>query len=210
MLIAAPASQCIKLLLVRLVLLGGGGEHCAERCRPGRGGGRPDWQVESLGTIFGKPTVLDPILRELSALDVDPRVTLGPEASISDFGVGPERVTYEKFAPLAALLTGVDLVVAHGGAGTSLGVLASALPLVLAPQGADQFVVSERVAAAGAGIRILSGPTAPRDIASAVATVLADEHFRNNARTVAQHIAAMPSPAQLIETIVSKVCSCCP
>ena len=159
----------------------------------------------TFGTIFGKPTVLDPILRELSALDVDLRVTRGPEASISDFGVGPDRVTFEKFAPLADLLTGVDLVVAHGGAGTSLGVLASALPLVLAPQGADQFVVSERVAAAGAGIRILPGPTAPRDIASAVATVLADEHFQDNARTVAQHIAAMPSPAQLVETIVSSV-----
>jgi UDP:flavonoid glycosyltransferase YjiC (YdhE family) len=61
------------------------------------------------------------------------------------------------------------------------------------------------VAAAGAGIRILPGPTAPRDIASAVATVLADEHFRDNARTVAQHIAAMPSPAQVVETIVSSV-----
>jgi UDP:flavonoid glycosyltransferase YjiC (YdhE family) len=157
----------------------------------------------TFGTIFGTPTVLDPILRELSALDIDLHVTLGPEGSISDFGIGSERVTFEAFAPLGDLLTDVDLVVAHGGGGTSLGVLASALPLVLAPQGADQFIVSERVAAAGAAIRILPGPTAPRDIASAVTTVLANEAFRDNARTVAQYIAAMPSPAQVIETIVS-------
>lgn len=159
----------------------------------------------TFGTIFGTPTVLDPILRELSTLDVALRVTLGPEASSSDFAVGPERVTFEPFAPLADLLTNVDLVVAHGGGGTTLGVLASAIPLVLAPQGADQFTVSERVAAAGAGVRILPGPTAPREIGSAVATVLADEHFRDNAHTVAQHIAAMPSPAQVIETIASSV-----
>ena len=159
----------------------------------------------TFGTIYGVPAVLDPILRELSALDVDLRVTLGPEGSISDFSVGPERVRFEKFAPLAELLADVDLVVAHGGGGTTLGALASALPLVLAPQGADQFRISERVAAGGAGVQILPGPTAPRDIASAVTTVLADEHFRDNARTVARHIAAMPSPAQIVETIASTV-----
>jgi UDP:flavonoid glycosyltransferase YjiC (YdhE family) len=159
----------------------------------------------TFGTIYGVPAVLDPILRELSALDVDLRVTLGPEGSISDFSVEPERVRFEKFAPLAQLLADVDLVVAHGGGGTTLGALASALPLVLAPQGADQFRISERVAAGGAGVQILPGPTAPRDIASAVTTVLADEHFRDNARTVARHIAAMPSPAQIVETIASTV-----
>ena len=159
----------------------------------------------TFGTIYGKPAVLDPILRELSALDVDLRVTLGPEGSMSDFGVGPERVRFEEFAPLADLLTDVDLAVVHGGGGTTLGGLAAALPLVLAPQGADQFTVSEHVAASGAGIRVLPGATAPREIASAVVTVLADGRFRDSARGVAQYIAAMPSPAQVIETTVSSL-----
>ena len=155
----------------------------------------------SFGTIYGRPAVLDPILRQLSALDIDLRVTLGRHGSISDYGVGPERVTFVKFKPLRELLAEVDLVVAHGGGGTTLGALADGIPLVLAPQGADQSRVSARVAATGAGIRVPPGPTAPRHVASAVGTVLADPQFRDNARTVAQHIAAMPAPTRVVEQL---------
>jgi UDP:flavonoid glycosyltransferase YjiC (YdhE family) len=38
----------------------------------------------------------------------------------------------------------------HGGAGTVLGALSQAIPMVVVPQGADQPIQTERVAAAGA------------------------------------------------------------
>ena len=49
------------------------------------------------------------------------------------------------------------VAVTHGGAGSTMGALAFGLPLLLIPQGADQFFNTERVVAAGAGIGLLPG-----------------------------------------------------
>ena len=49
----------------------------------------------------------------------------------------------------------VDAVVTHGGAGTTLGALAFGVPLLVLPQGADQYANAERVVAAGAGRQLL-------------------------------------------------------
>jgi UDP:flavonoid glycosyltransferase YjiC (YdhE family) len=69
--------------------------------------------------------------------------------------------------PLSDLLTGVSAVVAHGGGGTVLAALSRGLPLVLLPQGADQFLNARQVASAHAGIVLLPEQTTPTAIGSA-------------------------------------------
>jgi UDP:flavonoid glycosyltransferase YjiC (YdhE family) len=85
-------------------------------------------------------------------------------------------------------------VVSHAGSGTVLGALALGLPQVCLPQGADQFLNAEAVAASGAGLSIApEGATAPA-IANAVTAVLNDEAYRGAAQQVAKSIEAMPTP----------------
>ncbi|MFE4910841.1 glycosyltransferase [Streptomyces sp. NPDC056652] len=158
----------------------------------------------TFGTVFSAPEVLSPILRELSKEDMDLRVTLGLTASAEDFDVDHDRVTFVGFTPLSELLRDTDLVVAHGGAGTTLGTLAAGIPMVIAPQGADQFIQADRVAAAGAGLGLPGGTATPEGVVKAASAVLADQGFRAAARMVADQIAAMPSPAEVAAALAAE------
>ncbi|ANZ38074.1 glycosyltransferase [Lentzea guizhouensis] len=154
--------------------------------------GRPRVLV-TFGTYFGEPAKLSPLLRGLSEEDADVVVTLGLSTNPEEFAVDGERVTFVGFTPLEDLLDGVDVVVTHGGAGTTSAALQKGVPLVVLPQGADQFFQAERVAAAGAGVALLPPAQTPEALVDAVRGVLADAGIKQNVTTIAAEIAAMPS-----------------
>ena len=151
----------------------------------------------SFGTVFSSPQLLSPILRALSAADLDLLVTLGFTASAADFEVDHERVTFAGFTPLDRLLREVDLVITHGGAGTTLGTLAAGIPLAVVPQAADHFIQADRVAASGAGLALLPGTATPEAVTEAATTVLTEPAFRASAQVIAAQIAALPAPADV-------------
>ncbi|MFS8096205.1 glycosyltransferase [Lentzea alba] len=144
----------------------------------------------TFGTWFSDPQKLGPLLRELSTLDVDVVVTLGLAAKPEDFGV--DGVTFVGFTPMEDLLDGVDVVVTHGGAGTTSAALQKGVPLVVLPQGADQFFQAERVAAARAGVALGPESQTPEALVAAVKTVLEDASIQDNVTTIAKEIAEMP------------------
>ncbi|MFD6445635.1 glycosyltransferase [Promicromonospora sp. NPDC060204] len=166
----------------------------------------------TFGTHFSDPATLTPILAELRTVGVDLVVTLGLTASAADYDVAgsadagsadagaanaSDGITFAAFTPLAELLHDVDLVVTHGGAGTTLGVLARGLPLVVVPQGADQFLQAAVVSATGTGIAVQPVPDVPETVAKAVVTLRTDPSYAESARTVAAQIATMPTPTDV-------------
>jgi UDP:flavonoid glycosyltransferase YjiC (YdhE family) len=152
----------------------------------------------TFGTVFNAPEMLTPLLRALAAAGLDLRVTTGLFASADDFDISSERVSFVPFTPLNELLQNIDLVLSHGGAGTTLGGLAAGIPLVIVPQGADQFIQADRVTAAKAGLAVTPDSSdLPKSVADAVAAVLNDPTFREHAREVAAQIAALPAPADV-------------
>jgi UDP:flavonoid glycosyltransferase YjiC (YdhE family) len=157
----------------------------------------------TFGTHFSDPAVLAPILAELRATGADLLVTLGLTARAEDYGSSDPGVTFTGFAPLADLLHNIDLVVTHGGAGTTLGALARGLPLVVVPQGADQFLQAAAVSACGAGIAVQPGADVPQAVAKAVGALRADPAYAHAARAVEEEIAAMPSPADVAELLAA-------
>ncbi|KJK45601.1 glycosyltransferase [Lentzea aerocolonigenes] len=162
--------------------------------------GRPRVLV-TFGTWFSDPEKLSPLLRELSTLDVDVIVTLGLAAKPEEFAVDRERIEFVGFTPMEDLLDGVDVVVTHGGAGTTSAALKKGVPLVVLPQGADQFFQAERVAAAGAGIALDPPAQTPETLKAAVRTVLQDANFRDTVTTIAKEIAAMPDANKVAATL---------
>jgi UDP:flavonoid glycosyltransferase YjiC (YdhE family) len=56
----------------------------------------------------------------------------------------PDNITLQPWVPQANLLPHVDVVVHHGGSGTTLGALTVGAPQLILPQGADQFANAER------------------------------------------------------------------
>jgi UDP:flavonoid glycosyltransferase YjiC (YdhE family) len=155
----------------------------------------------TFGTWFSDPAKLSPLLQELSTLDVDVVVTLGLAARPEEFDVDRERVTFVGFTPMDDLLDGVDVVVTHGGAGTTAAALMKGVPLVVLPQGADQFFQAERVAAAGAGIALDPPAQTPAELVEAVRKTLEDVSFRENVTTIAKEIAAMPDADAVAATL---------
>jgi UDP:flavonoid glycosyltransferase YjiC (YdhE family) len=151
----------------------------------------------TLGTAMGHAGVLTEAIAGLSALDVDVLVATGPSLPEDALGEVPGNVRLEAWVPQSELLPHVDLVVHHGGSGTTLGAFGAALPQLLLPQGADQFTNAEAVVAAGVGDRLLGAEVTAEAVAEKARHLLTDTAVRDAARTLADEVAAMPSPAEV-------------
>jgi hypothetical protein len=174
---------------------------------PDRGGPesrRPRVYV-TLGTVVsGRVEVLRRAIDELAGLALDILVVAGPEGDVAALGTLPPGVRAERFVPQDIVLGQVDLVVHHGGAGTTLGAAAAGVPQLLVPQAADQFRNAEAVAAAGVGRGLPNVLDQPVGTIRTVAEELLSEGAERDAvRRLAVEIAAMPAPADVVRTLFS-------
>jgi UDP:flavonoid glycosyltransferase YjiC (YdhE family) len=123
-------------------------------------------------------------------------------ASPEAIGDVPGHVSVEEWVPQRDVLRHVDLVVSHGGSGTTLDALANGLPHLVIPQGADQFGNAQMVSTAGVGRRVMPREFSGDAIAEHARALLGDEEVRARAAELAQEIAAMPSPAETVDRLV--------
>jgi UDP:flavonoid glycosyltransferase YjiC (YdhE family) len=169
----------------------------------------PDW----LGVPSGRPRVLLTLgtvayeavhvirtaLEGLLELDVEVLVVLGPDGDLALLPGLPDRVRLHRFVPQEQVLAHMDLVVHHGGGGNLLGALSHGLPALVLPQGADQFVNAARLVEAGAGRGLPGDELTPEAVTGAVAVMLPDgSPERLRARQIAQEMAQMPAPADVV------------
>jgi len=113
-------------------------------------------------------------------------------------GPAPDGVIIRRYIPQHELLPWCDAVVAHGGSGTVLGALAHGVPLLVMPQGADQWSNADMIVAAGAGKRLLRDEFSAEAVRASVTALLSEPRFRQAASTIKQEIAAMPSATSAI------------
>ncbi|SDI46001.1 glycosyltransferase, MGT family [Actinokineospora alba] len=169
----------------------------------------PAWVAEhdkplvylTLGTAFGQAGVLRTAIDGLATLPARVIVAAGPTVEIADLGTAPDNVTVLPWVPQADLLPHTDLVVHHGGSGTTLGALAAGVPQLFIPQGADQFVNADAVTEGGAGVQLVGDAITVEAVAARAADLLADDAVAARSREVAAEIAAMPSPAETAATL---------
>ncbi|GAB7039601.1 MULTISPECIES: glycosyltransferase [Catenuloplanes] len=155
--------------------------------------GRPRVLV-TFGSHFGDPEIVLDLLTALrDGVDADFVGTALPGGPPSDLLV--------PFQPMAKLLAGATAVVTHGGAGTVLGALSHGLPLVIVPQGADQFVQAAAVSAVGCGVVTTPGRPDAEQLRAAVRTVLTDPAITAAAADVRKQIDDMPSPDEVAATL---------
>jgi MGT family glycosyltransferase len=153
----------------------------------------------TLGTAFGTPELLTTAIEGLARLDVRVVVAAG-RVRPDQLGDAPDNVTVQPWVAQADLLPHVDVVVHHGGSGTTLGALAVGAPQLILPQGADQFANADAVGAAGAGVLLLPDELSADAIAGHTQELLPRHGHgghRDAARAIAEEIARMPSPDQV-------------
>jgi UDP:flavonoid glycosyltransferase YjiC (YdhE family) len=164
----------------------------------------PEWPLVyvTLGTVYNDPDLVRSMLDAVQDLPISIAITTGPGTDPSVLGPRPANVAAASFVPQALLLPLASAVVSHTGSGTMLGALASGLPQVCLPRGADQFANAERIQAVGAGIRLLPDEVTPKRLRAALSSVLHDPAYTGAAAAMKAEIAAMPSAADVLADLV--------
>ena len=165
----------------------------------------------TLGTLDNEaPGVIETVVEGLRDQRMNLIVTVGPSRDPEELGLQPPNVRIERYVPHSLLLPHCEVVVAHGGSGTTLAALGHGLPVLLLPQGANQFWNAARCAALGTGIRLLPGEVDAGSVQRAVVTLLEQPGFRKRAGELAAEIQHMPSPSELVATLETLVAGSLP
>jgi len=149
------------------------------------------------------------VLDAVADLDARVLLTVGRAVDPAALGPPPRGVHVEQWVNQDDVLAEAELVVGHGGSGTTLGALAAGLPLVVVPQFADQFVNAKRVIAAGAGLavepalgddgrRLSLQPHDAARIRAAIETVRGTPSFRDAARRIGNEMAKASTVDEVI------------
>lgn len=137
-----------------------------------------------------------PTLTALAGQQVRVLMTTGDGLDPSSLEPIPANARVERWWPQADVMPLSAVMVGHGGFGTTMTALGAGVPQVVMPLFAlDQFVNASRVAAAGAGVQLLGGPSAIDQLPAAVDQLLHDPSYRKGAQAVAAEIAALPDVA---------------
>ncbi|WP_409183317.1 glycosyltransferase [Amycolatopsis sp. VS8301801F10] len=163
----------------------------------GRDRGRPLVYLTLGTTGASQAHLLTAALQGLASLDVDVLVATGPAVDVAALGEVPSNVRLEAWVPQSELLPHVDLVVHHGGSGTTLGAFGAGVPQLLLPQGADQFTNADAVVEAGAGAKLVGDELTTDAVRETAGRLLADRTVADVVRELAAEVAGMPSPEEV-------------
>ena len=169
-------------------------------------GDRPVLYV-TLGTVplFNQLATFEVLLDAVAGEDIDVVATIGSNNDPAALSTRSPNVHVHQWLPLRPLLERCDAVMCHGGSGTTLAALNAGLPLVIVPQGADQFENALACEQSGAARVVRPGELETSIVRDAVRTVMAPgSPARRAATRLAEEIAAMPNPFDamaIIETL---------
>jgi MGT family glycosyltransferase len=111
----------------------------------------------------------------------------------------PANARVEQWRPQAGVMPYTDVVVGHGGFGTTMAALAGGVPQVVIPLFAfDQFQNAKRVAAIGTGVCLEGGPGAVPQLAPTLAKVIGDTAYKEKALGIVAAMAKLPEVAQSV------------
>jgi UDP:flavonoid glycosyltransferase YjiC (YdhE family) len=156
----------------------------------------------TLGTVYNRNLdVFRALLDGLRDEALNIVVTVGKQNDPAVLGPQPSNIHVHQYIPQELLLPHCAAVVTHGGAGSTLGALAFGLPLLIVPQGADQFYNADRVVAAGAAVQLMPDRLTADSARDAVRMLLHDDTFRDAANRIKNEFDAMPDPQEAVEAL---------
>lgn len=156
--------------------------------------------VVSIGSVpieNGHAVLLESIVGALGKLDVDAIVLTGGVKISEQLVTSNVRLVADN-VPLANLMSACDLVIHHGGSGSTMTSTAYGLPQLAIPQMCDQFRHAERIAASGCGLQLTDIRASVEDIHLSVRELLTDEQYRKRAQELRRENLNQISPNQIV------------
>ena len=155
--------------------------------------------------VVSRSTVADPLPDRLmsaavaaaAGADVDV-VLIRPDDRVAARSL-PPNVTTTGWVPHEPVFRAAAGVIHHGGAGTLLTALATGIPQLVVPGTGDRTVNAELVADRGVGLAV----PARQITARSLERLATDPALAAAAREVADEIAALPAPAELVGEITA-------
>lgn len=149
----------------------------------------------TMGTVaFADQERMRTTLAGLAQLPIDVLVSAKDPDSLGEL---PSTIQVERFVRQDMVLRHADVVVHHGGSGTTVGCLANGVPQVVMPWMADQFQNAKAVADAGVGV--WQADVTAENVADAVRRVLDDSDIAEKTAYFQQVVAEMPG----VDTVVA-------
>lgn len=161
-----------------------------------------DWQLPaekkimliSLGSTFTRNV---PFYRECIAAFGDLEdwhvvLQVGPLVELAELGEVPENIDVHPWVPQVAILKRADIFLTHAGMGGSREGLGLGVPMIVAPQAADQFHNADSLVAAGVAAKVDGASATAEDLLGAFAAVQTDQVKQRSAQ-LAQEMAGQDS-----------------
>ena len=162
----------------------------------------------TLGTAFNDASTMQSFLSALedglADEQVDLLLTLGRDADPDALGARRPGVRVLSFVPQRAVVDRCSVVVCHGGYGTVLDAIDAAVPLVVVPIGADQFVNASAVERAGIGIALEAPSRSGQSIRNAVMSLLDPRSpHRRRVAALRDDWRALPGPDEAAAAVLA-------
>lgn len=169
------------------------------------------WVHATEGTAqYQEPFLLKATAQALADQPVEVILTTGQNRRPEELGLSsvPKNVHVEPWLSHETLLPRCAAIVTTGGPATVIAALKAGVPLVMVPTFWEKSDNAQRVVEAGVGLRLAPRHCTPDRVRAAVMRLLNEPHFRQNARRIAQQLAAAPGPvraAELLEQLVQRM-----
>lgn len=181
------------------------------------GGSRAPLVYASFGTVLGYMSIAADAYRVVveatAGLEARVLLTVGRRFDLRRLGRLPDNVHVKPWVDQADVLGHAQVVVCHGGSGTTFGALAAGAPVVVVPLFADQETNARAVARAGAGIVVDTGAddgggrrlgddqVAP--LAAAIEAVRTSSTYRERARGIGAEMASAPGVDTVLDDLLA-------
>lgn len=110
----------------------------------------------------------------------------------------PDGVRAAGWLPMNLTLPACDVVIHHGGAGTTMTAALAGVPQLITPQLVDQFTNARRISGAGAGLSLQPEELETTAVVEQCRRLLAESAFAERAADIGRANAERPTPAAVV------------
>jgi len=107
-------------------------------------------------------------------------MSVGKFIDIAELGKIPPNFIVSNYVPQMQVLQQASVFITHGGTNSTWEALIHKVPLVVFPQGGDQYLVANRVEELNIGVWVKQKNIAPLKLRSLVEQIIKDEKIRSN------------------------------